>query len=67
MLLPQRMTVTLPGEVAAALQRVAEAEYRHPRAQGALLIERALRAYGALPARGSTETSPATEAAHVSD
>jgi hypothetical protein len=47
--LSQRITVTLPDDVAAALRQAAELDYRHPRAQAGLLIEKELRRRGLLP------------------
>jgi len=47
---PQNIYVKLPGDVADALIRVANREWRHPREQAGLFIVDGLRQAGALPA-----------------
>ena len=49
MLEPQNIYVKLPGDVADALIRLANREWRHPREQAGLFITDGLRRAGVLP------------------
>ena len=60
MLEPRNFYVKLPGDVADALIRVADDEWRLPRDQAGLFIAEGLRRLGALPTdRELTTGSPA--------
>ncbi len=48
---PRNIYVKLPGDVADALIRVADREWRHPKEQAGLLIADGLRRLGELTAR----------------
>jgi hypothetical protein len=57
---PQSIYVKLPGDVADALMRVAQTEWRNPRDQAGLFIADGLRRAGALPTEDTalTNTDP---------
>ena len=63
MLEPQNIYVKLPGDVADALIRVANREWRHPKEQAGLFIVDGLRQAGALPADHDQLTTGAPAAA----
>ncbi len=46
---PRNLYVKLPGDVADALYRVADRQWRHPKDQAGLLIADGLRQLGELP------------------
>ena len=71
MLEPQNIYVKLPGDVADALIRLANREWRHPREQAGLFITDGLRRAGVLPLdvteyrEVSTERAPDAHSAAI--
>lgn len=54
---PRNIYVSLPGDVADALIRVAMHEWRHPKEQAGLFITDGLRRLGELPANDQLATT----------
>jgi len=54
---PRNLYVKLPSDVADALYRVADRQWRHPKDQAGLLIADGLRQLGELPHEGTVTAS----------